>query len=555
MDLKELLAEQVAAAQKVIATSTAIKERLAAQGIDIDLPLPPGAQAKKPGGNGRGPRPGNDLETPLLADNEGDPEQGGAGAASAAAKGAHRSEAAKMLRGLVGRLKGEKFSSAPPKVQAGEFDSDDAAAATRTTSRGMFGVFPSKEAVKNSLLKPAYNVEDFYYTEGICQKIAKNATFSNLTFVVIFLNAIWIGISTDGNKVEVDGKMTTPLVLSESPWWIQVGENLFCLFFTFELSVRFLSFANKCNCGRDGWFVFDSILVALMVHETWIEVFLVAVIGNDATGHGAGHATVLRILRLSRLTRLTRVTRLARILRNVPELLILTKAMLLAIRSMGTMLVLLSIGIYVFAIFFVQMLASEPEGKGMFETVPMGMHTLLVNGILTEHKSIVNDMLEKGILYYIVILFYILIVALTMTDMLIGVICEVVERVAEVETEALIKNDLEVKIMSIREAAGDRDEGKTLSKEQFAHILENREENRKLTDIGVDIVSLADYTEVLFLDHDEVDVEEFIEVVLGFRQQDNAMKQQFEMKSFIKGELNKCFKRLKDPAALQHSPR
>ena len=43
-----------------------------------------------------------------------------------------------------------------------------------------------------------------------------------------------------------------------------VVENLFCVYFSVELAIRFAAFRYKRNCMKDSWFVFDSVLVALM---------------------------------------------------------------------------------------------------------------------------------------------------------------------------------------------------------------------------------------------------------------------------------------------------
>lgn len=51
-----------------------------------------------------------------------------------------------------------------------------------------------KAKVRAALIKPQYNVMDFYKTRGPVQKIARSWVFENLTFLVIFLNAIWIAV-------------------------------------------------------------------------------------------------------------------------------------------------------------------------------------------------------------------------------------------------------------------------------------------------------------------------------------------------------------------------
>ena len=34
--------------------------------------------------------------------------------------------------------------------------------------------------------------------------------------------------------------------------------EFFCSYYALEWFIRFMAFERKCNCLRDGWFVFDS---------------------------------------------------------------------------------------------------------------------------------------------------------------------------------------------------------------------------------------------------------------------------------------------------------
>jgi len=102
-----------------------------------------------------------------------------------------------------------------------------------------------KAKVKENIMKPDYNVAQFYKTEGYPQEIARSAIFDNVTLAVIGLNALWIWIDTDYND--------SATLLDAHPVF-QVGENLFCAYFALELLIRFLAFNRKRDCMRDAWF-------------------------------------------------------------------------------------------------------------------------------------------------------------------------------------------------------------------------------------------------------------------------------------------------------------
>ena len=91
--------------------------------------------------------------------------------------------------------------------------------------------------------------------------LANHIYFERLTMAVIFLNAMWISVDLEFNKAEI---------LSEADAGFIVVENMFCLFFSFELFVRLWTYARTCHALRDIWFLFDVFLVLLMSFETWL---------------------------------------------------------------------------------------------------------------------------------------------------------------------------------------------------------------------------------------------------------------------------------------------
>merc|ERR1719506_3671704 len=62
-------------------------------------------------------------------------------------------------------------------------------------------VFADAEAmrakVRQALIKPQYNVFDYYHRSGCLQAIAKSPIFENTTLLIILVNAIWISVDID----------------------------------------------------------------------------------------------------------------------------------------------------------------------------------------------------------------------------------------------------------------------------------------------------------------------------------------------------------------------
>jgi len=322
-----------------------------------------------------------------------------------------------------------------------------------------------KEKVRQNLTKPQYSVKDYYKTTGLFPRIATSAVFESITLGVIAFNALWIAIDTDFNEAEI--------LIDAHPVFI-IAENTFCAFFFFEWCVRFMSFKAKKYCLRDAWFMFDSFMVFMMAMETWVMSVVMLCIGGSS---GTGDASILRVARLLRLSRLARM---ARLLRALPELMIMIRGMVAATRSVFFTLCLLIIVMYVFAIAFTQLCAETPMGEKYFPTVPSSMFTLLIYGTLLDNIGLISRELGDQ-QYYIAALFFffVLMAALTIMNMLIGVLCEVVNAVAATEKEEMLVTYVNRKLLRVVQLL-DSDGGGTISKAEFMQILENADAVRSM---------------------------------------------------------------------------
>jgi len=349
------------------------------------------------------------------------------------------------------------------------------------------GVFPDAEAMKlelrAQLSRPQYCVEQYYHTHGFAQWIARHPRFESFTLVAIVLNSIWIAVDVDTNEATV---------LLESQPHFQILENLFCMFFLYEWTVRFLAFRNKLNCFRDAWFLFDSALVVLMVLETWILTAGMLFGGGGASG--LGNASVLRMARPLRLSRMARITR---ILRSSPELMILIKGVMASMRSVLYTLCLLLIVIYVWAIAFTS-LCDSTSCESLFPDVLASMQVLFVHGALMDNIGVViRPLSEQGLLFLVLFYSYLFLSALTFLNMLVGVICEVVSAVAATERLSLTLHYLHDKIKDLMKVTDDDDDG-MITRAEFMHLLKNKQAVRILKDVGVDVVGLVDFVDTIF---------------------------------------------------------
>jgi len=391
--------------------------------------------------------------------------------------------------------------------------------------------------------KASYSVDNFYKSEGFFQAVAKSPRFENLTLGIICLNAMWIAIDTDWN---------TSTTLKGADGVFVVADSLFFGYFSLELFIRFCAFQRKRDCLKDGWFVFDTSLVALYAFDPFFLTILAFASGTDPDLP----TSVLKLLRLARLSRLVRM------LRSMPELMIMIKAMFTAAASVSYTLGLLIIVTYVFGIAMTLLsndFGDEPppdviaancwmtvvnettnlpeevrvepgeddcplHAKAYLTGVAQSMYTLIIHGTFLDDLSVFADAIKaepKGsTLCMIVLTIFIIFASMTIMNMLIGVLCEVISAVAAEERESIMVDTVHAKFDSIVKQL-DTDEGGTLSWVEFQQIMGLPEAIRAFESVKVDPELVIDFAQEWFIDEDgeikELSLNDFMDMVLDLR--------------------------------------
>lgn len=381
---------------------------------------------------------------------------------------------------------------------------------------GVLGSINSSAVDRENMDEEAYNVEDYYWTSGIFQTIARDVHFQHGTLFVITANAVYIGVDIDNNEAPS---------FYEGDWGFQLMDHLFCAFFVFELVARFGAFQIKRNCMRDNWFKFDSALVALMVAETWI-------MPNVGLAINAGPLRLLRLLRLSRLVRLAR---------SLPELVTMVKGMRVASRAVSSSLLMISLMIYVFGI-VLQMVMSDTamgtELEDRFQSLTWCMWTLLMDGTFMDSTSFVLSTLirmwkAETILACLLFMAFILLSAMTVMNMLIGVLCEVVSAVAQDERdEAAIK--LVKKTILVELKKFDADGDGLISRKEVSQVLRSKHALQVLRTLDIDAGCVHELMDMLFIHRDtEIPIKRFMELLVTYRgNMPTTVKHMVDMQSF-----------------------
>lgn len=300
-----------------------------------------------------------------------------------------------------------------------------------------------------------YDVRRYYHSQGAAQAMAKSNVFSNFTLLVISINAVYLGVDSDYNEAAS---------LNEADLHFVVFEQFFCVFFTAELLVRFCAFKEKLSCLNDGWFKFDSLLLLIIWIETWIVPLIMVLSSGASFSFASGPLRLLRLLRLARLMR---------IIRAFPELITMIQGMMMAMRAVASAMLLLVVAIYAWGITMHSFLKNDENAVYLYwGTVPRCMMTLMGNGALGDSIGTVMRGIQTNVPALIAFISFVIFSALTILNMLVGVMCEVVAEVAKSEKEAhavwQLKSTLLVMLKRI-----DADGNGNISKMELVALLED----------------------------------------------------------------------------------
>lgn len=383
-----------------------------------------------------------------------------------------------------------------------------------------------------------YDTKEKYNDSGCWQRVTRTHAFENMSVGVIIFNALWLAVDTDNNTADS---------LIDADAVFQVVEHFFCSWFFVEWLFRFMSFKLTRDALRDPWFVFDTLLVFMIVLETWL---LSAVMLATNSRASLGDVSIFKLFRLSRLTRISRM------IRFMPELLILIQGMVAAMRSVAFVMLLLFMLNYVFSIAFVQLLRGEASGLLYFPNIPASMYTLLLAGTFMDNITRVADAIALdsklcGFLFFV----FVGVAALTMMNMLIGVLCEVVTSVAQREKEKTSIQHFHQRFHEIWTRL-DEDGSGTLTKQEFALIMTDNAVWETLQQIDIDpivVLKLAD--QIFCVDQDtgeeaQLSLEEFMEAILHLRASNTAtVKDLHDLRGWMDDQLH----RQREAMRRQHS--
>jgi len=175
---------------------------------------------------------------------------------------------------------------------------------------------------------------------------------------------------------------------------------------------------------------------------------------------------------------------------------------------------------YIFAIAFTQLTKDSSLGTNHFPTVGESLYTLLVHGVFLDSLEYICTILEQDTLCLFLFFVFVMLSALTVMNMLIGVLCEVVSAVAEAEKDGIQVNGVTDKLYDVLSEV-DADSNGFISKSEFMQILAHPGVAEALNEVNVDPVGIVDFADYIFDDasnkSDEISFDDFMKLVLSLR--------------------------------------
>jgi voltage-gated sodium channel len=256
------------------------------------------------------------------------------------------------------------------------------------------------------------------------QTIRQNKFFEFFVIGIIIFSALMVGLKT----------------YSISPMMLQITSALdwfITIFFLIEISIRFISEENKKEFFKNGWNVFDTLIVTISLIP--IQDSEMAVVG-----------------------RLIRIFRVLRMISFIPELRMLVTSLLKAMPQLSYIVFMLFIIFYIYAaigsIFF------EDINQDLWGNISISMLTLFRIMTFEGWTDIMYECMAVYPLSWIYYLSFIFLTTFAFLNMVIGIIVNTLDeehRKEEAKEHPLTLKDLDQKIEQLMKMVEANKENKT----------------------------------------------------------------------------------------------
>ena len=229
---------------------------------------------------------------------------------------------------------------------------------------------------------------------GLLYQIKEHRFFQTAVTIVILFSSLVVGIST----YTFDSAFVKVLLISD--YFVTV-------FFVLEITIRFFGEPKKKDFFKDGWNIFDSIIVI-----------------SSLIPAGAGSSVmVLRLLRLARLLR---------VISFVPELRFVIEALIESIKKSIYVLLLIFILLYIYGVAGVILFESVEGGR--FEDLGEAILSLIQIMTLSSWENIMLPIMEVYPMSWMFFVSFVILSSIIVLNLFVAILVDVVaERRRKIE--------------------------------------------------------------------------------------------------------------------------
>merc|ERR1719424_1616106 len=195
------------------------------------------------------------------------------------------------------------------------------------------------------------------------------------------------------------------------------------------------------------------------------------------------------------------------------------KGMTVAINAVGSAMFLLVMLVYIFAIIMHSFLKDEATLKDFFVDIPTCMLTLLSYGVFVDEigKLITDLMDNEAYVSLFCLMFFVMLSSVTVMNMLIGVLCEVVGKVAAAEKDNAARAQVKTTLLGMLKRL-DQDNSGVISKDELLDMLEDPDALDVLSELDVDVKHFVQLMDMLYEEEGtELSIPNFMELILQNR--------------------------------------
>jgi len=347
--------------------------------------------------------------------------------------------------------------------------------------------------------------------------IVNHYIFRAIVSLMIILNSMTIGLSM---QFLISEQVKTPGHRVSSAGWMII-ENMFCVFFMFELGLRAMSESVGFVQGPNWkWNMFDLALVAMCVSDFILEN------SGKSIAPNIGYARMFRLVRLARILRIIRVVRLFHSLRLMIISIIHCAGDLLWV------LLLLFLVIYSFAIVFLTGVMEHLESNTSpsmdavenFIDLPRALLSLFmaVSGGI-DWQDVIFPLFKMGTFYGLTFFVYIFFVTFGVLNVVTSMFVDSAFQVSSRDREALVQGQLSKDLEyqnNIKEFffQADKDNSGSLSWEEFDEYLSDPKVQAYFKSLELDVSQAKALFKLMDVDDtNSVGITEFLDGCMRLR--------------------------------------